>query len=115
SFDLLIFPLSKYQCRLLTSEILRFAACAIFQSAGDLPCTNSAPSSIGTNGAGIVKTRPPIRSRASMTTTAHPARLRSRAAASPAAPAPIMITERVGMDSLQEGILNPIRAGSKYD
>ena len=37
--------------------------------------------------------RPPIRSRASSTVTDQPARLRSRAAAKPAAPAPRIRTE----------------------
>src|SRR5882672_577611 len=59
-----------------------------------VPWMNSAPSSIGTAtpGSRRVQQRPPIRSRASSTSTERPACASSAAAASPAAPAPTTIT-----------------------
>src|SRR5581483_4731284 len=62
--------------------------------ASAVPWTNSAPTSTGTGrpGSSRVKMRPPARSRASSTTTERPASDSARAAASPAAPAPITTT-----------------------
>src|SRR5262245_11948176 len=53
-----------------------------------------APRSIATPKPRCVHTRPPIRSRASSTVAEKPRAHSSRAAASPAAPAPITITDR---------------------
>src|SRR3954454_12182419 len=65
-----------------------------FQISGGLPWMNSAPSSMGQSQAGSnwVRTRPPMRSRASQIRTARPARAKLDAAASPAMPAPITMT-----------------------
>src|SRR5260370_4164386 len=95
--DLISLPFSKYKWRSLTSQSSRCALWARCQSSSDLPCTNSAPSSMWIAAAGFlqVKIRPPIRSRASITMTLQPATLRSRAAARPAAPAPIIRTSQL--------------------
>src|SRR5438034_11724659 len=64
---------------------------------------NSAPSSIGSarSGGWRVKMRPPMRWRASRTTTRRPAPDRSRAAARPAAPAPMTMTSVLLADDLR--------------
>src|SRR4051812_41758765 len=58
------------------------------------PCTNSAPSSTGTASEFVctVRMRPPMRSRASRMRQGTPASSSARAAARPAAPAPMMTT-----------------------
>src|ERR1044072_5746779 len=71
---------------------LRPALLASLNISGALPCTNSAPISIGAVNceSECVWMRPPIRSRASKTIMSKFAELSSHAAASPAAPAPMI-------------------------
>src|SRR6266550_2631394 len=72
---------------------------------------NSAPSSSGTGerGSCSVRIRPPTRGRASMTVTRRPACERSRAAASPAAPAPRIRTSTRLRSRGTPGIYNSAR------
>src|SRR5436190_6286237 len=67
------------------------------------PWMNSAPSSMGRGRSGWwrVKMRPPMRWRASTMTTCLPAPDRSRAAARPAAPAPMTTTSTLFADDLR--------------
>ncbi len=58
-----------------------------------MPWIHEAPISIGTPQSRVVYTRPPMRSRASITRTGRPASARLRAAARPATPAPTTRTD----------------------
>jgi hypothetical protein len=60
-----------------------------------VPWIQEAPISSGTPQSRLVYTLPPMRSRASITRTGHPASLRLRAADKPAIPAPMMSTDLV--------------------
>ncbi len=87
-------PLTSPRCARTDSTAVRPArlssACVTFAS----PWMNSAPSSTGIGRPAMrrVQQRPPMRSRASSTSTRSPARASSSAAASPAAPAPMITT-----------------------
>ena len=64
------------------------------------PWTNSAPSSIGPSGVWCVMMRPPIRPRASSSSTRNPAAVTSRATVRPATPAPMTMTSGPLMTAL---------------
>src|ERR1043166_7532150 len=85
--------LRRSQWRSVTSSVGKRARWRSSQKSGSLPWMNSAPSSTGTTArlSRCVRILPPRRGRASSTSTLTPPSASSRAAASPAAPAPTMI------------------------
>src|SRR5215831_6716166 len=83
---------------------------------GGQPWTKVPPSSIGIglSGGWRDRRRPPTRSRASMTTTDRPCCVSRRAAARPAAPAPIIATSQSGA-SCDIALTSSLPAAFEYD